>query len=133
MYFHPLTAPVRELDTRSGATALVHPNTPLVAGQTLTLPGSFTFSGLTVPVGAKALVGNATVANDQNTTPAGFATLYPGGVPLPLASNLNFVAKQVAPNGFVVGVGSDGRYTLYTSSGGDFVVDISGYFVAAGG
>ena len=125
LYFHPLSAPVRELDTRSGAAAFVHPNA--------TLPGPFTFAGITVPAGAKALVGNATVANDGNSTPAGFATLYPGGVPLPLASNLNFVAKQVAPNAVVVGIGGDGSYNLYSSSGGDFIIDISGYFAAPGG
>ncbi len=111
-----------------GATAFVHPNATLTAGQTLNLPGSFTFAGITVPAGAKALVGNATVANDANATPAGFATLYPDGVPLPLASNLNFVPKQVAPNAMVVGIGGDGTYNLFTSTGGDFVIDITGYF-----
>ncbi len=128
LLFTPLSAPVRELDTRAGTAAFVTPNATLTAGQTLTLPGSFSFSGITVPVSAKALVGNATVANNANTTPAGFATLYPDGVALPLASNLNFVPGQVAPNALVVGVGGDGKYTLYTSSGGDFVVDITGYF-----
>ena len=100
---------MRELDTRVGAIRLVLPDATLTAGQTLTLPGSFTFGGITVPAGAKALVGNATVANDGNGTPAGFATFYPDGVALPLASNLNFVAKQVAPNAVVVGIGGDGK------------------------
>ena len=44
---------------------------------------------------AKAIVGNATVDNTVGA-PAGFATLYPGGASLPLASNLNFVPGTIA-------------------------------------
>ncbi len=128
LLFTPLSSPVRELDTRGLSTAVVQPNATLTAGQTLNLPGNFAAQGVVVPASAKALVGNATVANDANTTPAGFATLFPNGGPLPLASNLNFVPKQVAPNAFIVGVGANGTYNLYTSSGGDFVIDITGYF-----
>ncbi len=123
-----LAKPVRLLDTRVGATAFVAPGATLTAGQTLTLPGAFTFNGATVPGSVKALVGNAPVANDGNGTPAGFATLSSDGVLLPLASNLNFVPKQAAPNAITVGIGSDGKDALYSSSGGDFVIDITGYF-----
>ncbi len=105
---------------------------PLSAKQTLNLPGNFTFSGVTVPAGAKALVGNATVDNSINA-PDGFATLFPGGTSLPLASNLNYSAGTVAPNAFIVGVGSDGTYNLYSLSGGNFIIDISGYFAAGTG
>ncbi len=82
-----------------------------------------------------AIVGNATVANGSNGTPAGFATIFPSGVPLPLTSNLNFVPGTVRPNDFTVAFGSDGKFNLYSSSGGDFVIDISGYYapVGAGG
>ena len=116
----------------AGQSASVHPGAALAAGQTLNLPGSFTFGGMTVPAEAKALVGNATVDNSGNAPP-GFATLYPGGTTLPLASNLNYVPGTVAPNAFVVGVGADGTYNLYSSSGGNFIVDISGYFAAGAG
>ncbi len=112
LFFHPLSQPVRLLDTRPGQTASVHPNAAFTPGQTLNLPGRFTFSGVTVPTSAKALAGNATVDNTGNA-PAGFATLYPGGATLPLASNLNFAPGTVAPNAFTVALGADGSFNLY--------------------
>ncbi len=130
--FYPLAQPVRELDTRPGQAAFKAPAAPLAAKGTLNLPGSFTFSGVTVPNTAKALVGNATVDNTINA-PDGFATLYPGGAALPLASNLNYTKGTVAPNAFIVGVGADGTYNLYSLSGGNFILDISGYFAAGTG
>ncbi len=133
LLFNTVSNPVRLLDTRKGATAFKTPGATMSAGQTLNLPGQFTANGITIPTTAQALVGNATVANDGNATPAGFATLYPGGATLPLASNLNFVLHQVAPNAFVVGLGSDGSFNLYSNTGGDFVIDVSGYFALASG
>jgi CSLREA domain-containing protein len=134
LYFHPLTRPVRLLDTRLGASAVVHPDAALTAGQTLSLPGQFASGGATVPVSAKALAGNATVDNTANA-PAGFATLFPGGTALPPTSNLNYVAGTVAPNEFTVGLDADGSFNLYSNSGGDFIVDVTGYYdtLAAGG
>ncbi len=131
LLFYPLTQPVRELDTRPGQQAFKTTNAPLAAGGMLNLPGSFTF-GVSVPNGAKALVGNATVDNGINA-PDGFATLYPSGAALPLASNLNYGRGTVAPNAFIVGVGGDGTYNLYSLSGGNFILDISGYFAAGPG
>ncbi len=104
LQFYPLSAPVRLLDTRPGQSAVVHPGVPLTPNQALTLPGQFSSGGVTVPAGAQALVGNATVDNTVGA-PAGFATLYPSGASLPLASNLNFVPGTVRPNAFTVGLG----------------------------
>jgi CSLREA domain-containing protein len=130
LLFHVLPQPVRELDTRPGESAAVHPGTPLTPGVSFNLPGSFAFAGISVPSTAAALVGNATVDNTINA-PAGFATLYPGGNPLPLASNLNYSPGLVAPNAFIVGVGTDGMYNLFSQSGSNFIIDISGYFSAS--
>jgi len=134
LYFHPLPQPVRLLDTRSGASAFVHPNAALTPGQTLNLPGRFTSAGVTVPPSAAALAGNATVDSSINVPP-GFATLFPGGTPLPATSNLNYAAGTVAPNAFTVALGSDGSFNLFSQSGGNFVIDITGYYdsVPAGG
>ena len=55
------------------------------------------------------------------------------GVPLPLTSNLNFVPGTVRPNEFTVALGSDTKFDLYSSSGGDFVIDISGLLRAGRG
>lgn len=84
------------------------------------------YLGVTIPGGAVALVGNATVVNSGSN--AGYATLYPGGGSLPNVSNLNFVAGQVVPNSFTVGMGSDGSFNIYVTSNIDFLVDIDGYF-----
>jgi len=127
LYFHPLPQPVRLLDTRAGASAIVHPGGPLAAGQTINVPGQFTSGPTTVPITAKALVGNATVDNTVGA-PSGFATLFPGGADLPPTSSLNFTAGTVAPNAFTVGLGSDGSFNLYSNSGGDFILDVTGYY-----
>jgi hypothetical protein len=126
--FTPLSSPVRELDTRGQPAFKNSPK--LTATQTLNVPGSFTFNGVTIPPGAKALLGNATVDNSANPVPPGFATIFPGGTNPPLASNLNFVPGTVAPNAFVVGIGTDGTYNLFSSTGGNFILDISGFFSA---
>jgi hypothetical protein len=47
---------------------------------------------------------------------------------VPLASNLNYAHGDVAANSFVVGVGGDGTYSLYSQSTTNYIVDISGYF-----
>lgn len=130
--FYPLAQPVRELDTRPAHVAFKNPGTPLGAGATLNLPGNFTHTGITVPTSARALVGNATVDNTVNA-PAGFATLFPSGVSLPLASNLNYGPGTIAPNAFIVALGADGTYNLFSQNGGDFIIDIAGYFAAGTG
>jgi hypothetical protein len=134
LYYHPLAQPVRLLDTRAGSTALVAPNAPLSAGQALNVHGRFTSPGGSVPATARALVGNATVDNRVGAPP-GFATLYPGGTDLPPTSNLNFAAGTIAPNAFTVALGGDGSFNLYSNTGGDFIVDVTGYYddQAAGG
>ena len=100
----PAAPPVRLLDTRPGQHRLRPSRAPLAPNQPLTLPGRFTSGGVTIPAAAQALVGNATVDNSLGA-PAGFATLYPSGAALPLASNLNFVPGTVRPNAFTVALG----------------------------
>ena len=130
LFFTPLSAPVRELDTRAGQSAFQAPGQPLAPNQSFVLAGAFTFNGISVPGRAAALVGNATVDNSANSAPPGFATLFPTGASLPLASNLNFVPGTVAPNAFIVGLGTGGTYNLLSNTGGNFIIDITGYFSA---
>ena len=127
LQFFPLPVPVRLLDTRPDHDALVHPGTALSANQPIALPGHFTIGGVSVPLAAQALVGNATVDNTAGVPP-GFATLYPSGTELPLASNLNFVPGTVRPNTFTVGLGGDGAFNLMSNTGGHFIIDITGYY-----
>ncbi len=81
--------------------------------------------GRTIPAGARAVVGNATVVNPDGP---GHVTLYPSGAARPQVSNLNYVAGQVVPNAFTAGLGGDGALNIFTSAATDFILDITGYY-----
>ena len=89
--FHALT-PSRILDTRSGS--------PLGPGTTLNVP--IAGQGGVPPTSVSAVVLNVTVTN---TTAPGFLTVFPAGLPIPVASNLNWVAGQTVAKLVTVGLG----------------------------
>ncbi len=127
LYFHPLPAPVRLLDTRPGEAGCDAPGVPLANDGIRTVTAHRTCFGATIPSSARSVVGNATVVNFIST---GFhwITLYPFGTPQPVASNLNFIADQIVPNWFVVGLSSDGKFNIYSHASTHFIVDVAGYF-----
>jgi hypothetical protein len=127
LYFHPLPAPVRLLDTRPGETACDTPGAPLATNGVKTVAAHRSCLGATIPQSAKAIAGNATVVNFISS---GFhwITLYPSGALQPNASNLNFSANQIVPNAFVTGLSNDGRFDIYSHAATDFIVDVTGYF-----
>ncbi len=127
--FYPLAKPVRLIDTRPGSSTCLHPGAPLTGGAPLSLLATGSCTG--IPAGALAVVGNGTVIASPATS-AGFVTFYPGGAPLPLASNLNYVPGQTAPNAFTVALGSDGTFNAYASSAADLVIDLTGVYGPAG-
>ena len=76
--------------------------------------------------GVKAAVLNVTV--DQSGGP-GYVAAFPCGTAVPLASNLDYVAGQVAANLVTVPIGSGGHgVCLYTYAPMQIVVDVAGYF-----
>ena len=84
-----------------------------------------------VPATATAVVLNATAAFG---TASSFLTVYPAGVTMPTASNLNFVASQAVANRVTVGVGVSGQIEVYNHSGTVYVdIDVDGYYTGAGG
>ena len=93
-----------------------------VTGQSLTSP---TGAALTVPDVVSAVSLNVTVVNPARP---GFVTVYPCTVQRPLASNLNYVAGDVVPNGVIAPVGATGKVCFYSSASTDIVVDIAGWF-----
>jgi hypothetical protein len=122
--FHPL-APARILDTRSGAQGFFG---PIGAGTSISLPvaghGGVPASGAT-----------AVLINVTATQPTGqsYLTVYPSGTGRPLASNLNFLAGQTAPNLVSAKLGADGKVAIYNNAGSTHVVvDVVGWFSAAG-
>jgi hypothetical protein len=135
--YNPLPSPVRICDTRSGnPSGLSAPNDQcngmtLAAGSTLPIKAA-DIDG--IPTGATAAVFNVTVANP---TAAGFLTVYPEGGTAPLASNVNYASGKVTSNRVAVplsvGGAHPGEISLLSSAAADVVVDVSGYYTAAGG
>lgn len=125
--FVPVT-PLRLLDTRFGTGG---PAVPVGAGaanvRDLVVRGGSTG----VPVGATGVVLNMTVTQP---TAGSYLTVWPSGIPQPLASNLNFSPGQTIPNLVTVGIGGNGRVSIYNDAGTSQVIaDIVGYYVPTGG
>ena len=76
------------------------------------------------PSGAVGAVVNVTVTEPAA---AGFATVYPCGNTVPLASNLNFVAGATVAAAALVPVDAAGRICVHTSSPAHVVVDVAGW------
>jgi hypothetical protein len=127
LLYNPLSTPVRLLETRPGENGCDAPGAPLGNDATRTETAHGTCFGQTIPLTAKAVVGNATVVNFIST---GFhwITLYPFGTAQPNASNLNFTANQIVPNAFVVGLSNDGKFNIYSHAATHFIVDLTGYY-----
>jgi len=118
-FYHPLS-PVRVLDTRT-------------SGQTIGPGGSMDLAllGGSVPSNATAVVMNMTATN---TTANGFLTVYPKGPSRPLASNLNWVARQTVANLVMVQLGTGGIVTIYNGAGfTDAIADLEGYYAPSSG
>src|SRR5665647_1230081 len=114
--------PVRVLDTRFGTGA---PQAQLGTGQTLTL----TVPNL--PAGTTAVALNVTVTGP---TAASWLTVYPGGQPRPVASNLNYLTGQTIPNMVMVPLGPGNTVTFYNSAGTvNVIADVLGYFAPGTG
>jgi MYXO-CTERM domain-containing protein len=101
--------PTRVLDTRT-------PAAPLRAGVTRAVD-------VRAPAGAVGVV--ASVAVIAGAT-AGYLTASPCGMPVPLASNLNYAPGDVVANAVVSGLGS-GQLCLTSSADVDVVVDVTGH------
>jgi hypothetical protein len=116
--------PKRILDTRDGTggvlIALVGPGGSLNA--------QITGQGGVPSAGVSAVVLNVTVTD---TTASSYLTVWPAGVPRPVASNLNWVAGQTVPNLVEVALGVNGQVSVYNAAGGtDVVFDVAGYVAA---
>ena len=114
----------RLVDTRQSA--------PLAPGGSL----SVNITGaapLPAPGTVVAAVLNLTVTGPAGT---GYWTVWPHTSPRPEASNLNVdelqsLARNNIPNLVTVPVGADGVVDVYSSAGGNVIVDLLGYYTAA--
>jgi len=113
--------PARILDTRNGTGGPTGPVGP-AATRSVTVLGV----GGVPASGVGAVVLTVTVTN---TTAPSFLTTWPAGATMPLASTLNWVAGQTAPNLDILGPGTAGQVSLYNNVGStDAVADVSGWF-----
>jgi hypothetical protein len=106
--------------------------TPIGAG--VTAPVTVVGGTTGVPTTASAVVLNVTAAH---ATASSFLTVFPAGVTMPIASNLNFLAQaplQAIANRVTVGVGTGGQIDVYNHYGTVNVdVDVDGYYSGTGG
>jgi hypothetical protein len=116
-------APCRLYDSRQGPL-------PIPSGAAQVIQGSGTCG---IPVGARALAANVTVINPTGT---GYAVLYPGNYPQPVASTVNFTAGITRANHAILPLATDGVGTLTAllsvaaaNGSADLTVDVSGYFM----
>lgn len=116
--FVPL-APARVADTRGSSP---------IAARTVR---EFQIAGVGgVPAGGVTSVAlNATATNPVE---AGYVTVYPCGGTAPLASNVNYVLGENASNAQAVGLSADGKVCVATYAQTDVVLDVYGYWQAAG-
>lgn len=115
--------PTRILDTRGGSGQMAYSGAKPVGGQTVSLP---VLGRAGVPSSGVAYVILNLTATEA--TAPGFVSAWPGGTPQPFTSVLNLSEPgQTRANAVFAPVGADGTIALYSQSGTDLVVDITGW------
>ena len=82
-----------------------------------------------VPAGISAAVLNVT---SVSAGADGYVTVWPSGTAQPLASSLNPLAGDTAPNLVTVPVGANGAVSIFCSATSGILVDLFGVYVPAG-
>jgi len=118
--------PTRILDTRAGDQQVAYSGAKPAGGQTVSVP---VLGRAGVPSSGVGYVVVNLTATDA--TAAGFVSAWPGGTERPLTSVLNLSAVgQTRANAVFAPVGSDGTIELFSQSGTDLVVDVTGWLAA---
>ena len=121
--FYPLT-PCRIADTRNPAGPLGGPS--LAARSTRDFPIR---SACNIPAGALAYSLNFTAVPHGFL---GYLTTWPAGDVQPVVSTLNSYTGAVTANAAIIEAGTNGDIDVYVTDSADLVIDINGYFAAAG-
>lgn len=124
-----LSKPIRLLDTRPGTTAPLNNGFAKVAGNTvLTLQITGTVAdGLSVPAGAKGILGNLTIIGPNGD---GYAQVWPGGLAAPSTSNINYGTVNASPaiaNYFISALDAAGKLNVLTYQTAHVLIDVSGF------
>jgi hypothetical protein len=120
-------APVRIVDTRLGLGI----TSPLVNGK----PRTFQVAGVKgIPSNALSVTGNVTITHPSSV---GYVALTVAATSKPSTSTINFSAKDTRANGVIAPLASNGTMAAVFIGKGSattqFIVDITGYYVADGG
>jgi peptidoglycan hydrolase-like protein with peptidoglycan-binding domain len=112
--FVPLPTPTRILDSRPDKSGLAPGDT-----RTINIPQA---------VGAAAVALNVTTIAWQG----GYWQLFPNGAPVPATSNLNSVGPgAVSANQVIVPVDAAGNISVFSTAGGDLIIDVVGTFTSS--
>jgi hypothetical protein len=115
--------PHRVVDTRRGVGATAGPlGTGSVLEVDLPALGS-------LPAGAPAAALTVTVTDPRAD---GYATVFPCGAAVPVASDLNYRAGASVPALTLAPLAADGRVCIFTFAAADVVVDLSGWVPPGG-
>jgi uncharacterized repeat protein (TIGR03803 family) len=125
--FYPLT-PCRVADTRKSTfpSGLGPPS--LTGGQERDFP-ILNATTCNIPSTAVAYSLNFAVVPPG---PLGYMTVWPTGEPRPTVSTLNDIPGQIVANAAIVAAGTGSQVAVYPTNDTDVVIDINGYFAAAG-
>jgi hypothetical protein len=126
LYYHPLSKPVRLLDTRANQGNCDGVSAPITGGTSITTLARTTCETLTIPQAAQAIVGNATVINGSGQV--GYLTIYPNGVAPPLAANMVYFPEQILSNAFTVSLSAGGEFNIFGERTIDMAIDVAGYY-----
>jgi hypothetical protein len=116
-------APSRMFDTREGEAA-PGPKGFVAAGQSIDVQMAGVF-----PVASTATAVMINLAGID--APPGYITAWPSGAPQPFTSTVNLAAlpTDTRANAAIVGLGSNGRISIFTSGGAHMLADATGYFL----
>lgn len=123
----PVT-PCRLLDTRTGQGFTGDFGPPSLAANSARTV-AVRSSRCTVPTSARAYSLNVTVVPQE---PLSYLTIWPAGDSQPVVSTLNSPHGGIVANAAIVPTGTDGAIRVLATNRTDLILDINGYFDAAG-
>jgi hypothetical protein len=122
--FYPAT-PCRVADTRNPTGTFGGPTPSAGSSRSFPIPSS----ACSITSAAQAYSTNVTVVPQG---PLGYLTLWPTGQSQPLVSTLNSPGGNIVANAAIVPSGTNGGVSAFVTNTSDIILDINGYFAAAG-
>jgi hypothetical protein len=122
--FVPVTS-CRVVDTRNAAGAFGGPELAAMSTRSFVLPAN---SSCNLPQNAAAYALNITVVPDAQL---GYLSIWPEGQPQPTVSTLNSDGR-IKASAAITPAGTSGAVSVFVTNSTQLIMDVTGYFVAAG-